>query len=104
MGFHSAIRADVRRLSTDHFGCAVLAKAIAVSSGEEKLMLARAMVEETETLLILACSKLGHIAVVHAAECLQDQERQKVYEILIKNFGVVQASSFGKLVVARLFS
>jgi len=92
-----ALQQNIRALASDPFGRAVLSKAVSVLHFDDKLALARSLVQEADLWTEVACSRLGQPAAFIVLELLQAQEREKAVAILLQGQETLLESCAGPL-------
>lgn len=95
---------EMRGLGSDTYGCAVVSSALCHSSHGDQLALARTLLKEPGLLVYMACTRHGHLAVTHALQVLEGQERLEARQHLAAESTALCSSRYGRVVVACLDS
>jgi len=98
----NVLERHVKAMVKDEHGHAVLSKAIANGSPEERLRLARALLQEGGLLLRMARGRHGHGAVKEVLEVLQGEEQDMARKQLLDSVAKLRLSRYGRSVAASL--
>jgi len=96
------IERNARSISLSTSGGAVVRAALAYAPSEDKVWIARAMLQDPMVLPSLATSRHGSAAVVQVLQALESQEREQACALLLEHGDVLDASNFGHVVLERL--
>jgi len=96
-----ALQEGVQSLGHDPYGTAVLSCAMQTLPFDERVELARALAQDTELLVDLACSRHGHQAAKAVVDVLTGQEQQSAIQVFTMN-PKLQLSKQGRLLVSEL--
>jgi pumilio RNA-binding family len=98
----SLIFSSLKEMCSDPFGCSVISAVMVHAPEDDRLRLARLLVEDRPILFHIACSRHGQPAIRAALELLPEQERASVVEVLLANVSTLSASRYRRLILPQL--
>jgi len=95
---------NMRSISLSAIGGCVVRAALSYADAEDKIWIARAVLQDTDAVLSLASHRHGNVAVLQLLQTLNDPEQRRLREVLMKHHDQLGSSKFGRAVVERLVS
>jgi len=99
-----AVERNMSRIGPSSAGGAVVCAALTYAAAEDKIWIARAVLQDAEVLLSLATRREGSSAALLVLQTLQDREQERACEVLLEHLGKLRSSKHGRVVAEHLLS
>lgn len=97
---HQAIMLNLRALSEDRFGCAILRRVLSGCAAGDRADLCWALSADASALVSLACSKLGHSVAIQVLDFMESVGPGKSRQFVLQHLRSLETSRFGSKVVS----
>merc|ERR1712127_542733 len=85
-------------------GAIVICAAFTYAASEDKIWIARSVLQDPEVLLSLATGRQGNPAVLLMLETLKDRELEGACRLMLVHLGKLRSSKYGRVVAEHVLS
>merc|ERR1712039_138689 len=100
--FAGLVERNLRRLAVDPIGSAVVSSALSKAPAACQVSLAKALSQQPDLLILLACTRFGCPAAARVLQLLHGEELQEVKQAFLAEQRTLRASKFGRLVLQHV--